>query len=73
MAEKKSRSEGNLWFNQYEPDSGGGDAIAFVREFYGLDFPEVVQFLLKQQGVAILPQKNIPGKGEKAFCPSKEE
>ena len=71
---EKITIRGNLWFNQYEPDSGGGDAIAFVREFYGLDFPEAVQFLLKQQGVAILPQKNIPEKEKKPFAlPKKNE
>ena len=71
---EKITIRGNLWFNQYEPDSGGGDAIAFVREFYGLDFPEAVQFLLKQQGVAILPQKNIPENEKKPFAlPKKNE
>lgn len=71
---EKITIRGNLWFNQYEPDSGGGDAIAFVREFYDLDFPEAVQFLLKQQGVAILPQKNIPEKEKKPFAfPKKNE
>ena len=59
---EKITIRGNLWFNQYEPDSGGGDAIAFAREFYGLDFPEAVKFLLEQQGVVILPQKDVPAK-----------
>lgn len=71
---EKITIRGNLWFNQYEPDSGGGDAIAFVREFYGLDFPEAVQFLLKQQGVVVLPQKDAPAKEKKPFAlPKKNE
>lgn len=71
---EKITIRGNLWFNQYEPDSGGGDAIAFAREFYGLDFPEAVQFLLKQQGVVILPQKDVPAKEKKPFAlPEKNE
>lgn len=71
---EKITIRGNLWFNQYEPDSGGGDAIAFAREFYGLDFPEAVKFLLEQQGVVILPQKDVPAKEKKPFAlPAKNE
>ena len=71
---EKITIRGNLWFNQYEPDSGGGDAIAFAREFYGLDFPEAVKFLLEQQGVVILPQKDVPAKEKKSFAlPAKNE
>ena len=71
---EKITIRGNLWFNQYEPDSGGGDAIAFAREFYGLDFPEAVKFLLEQQGVVILPQKDVPAKEKKPFAlPTKNE
>ena len=71
---EKITIRGNLWFNQYEPDSGGGDAIAFAREFYGLDFPEAVKFLLEQQGVVILPQKDVPAKEKKPFAlPEKNE
>ena len=65
---EKITIRGNLWFNQYEPDSGGGDAIAFVREFYGLDFPEVVQFLLKQQALPSF-HKRIYRKRRKSLLP----
>lgn len=34
----------NLWFHQYE--RVGGDAVDFVRRFYGLDYPQAVEFLL---------------------------
>lgn len=36
----------NLWFHQYE--RVGGDAVDFVRRFYGLDYPQAVEFLLGQ-------------------------
>ena len=35
---------GNLWFHQYE--RVGGDAIDFVRRFYGMDYPQAVELLL---------------------------
>lgn len=41
----------NEWFHQYE--LVGGDAIAFVRRWYNLNFPEAVAFLLKEQNTAI--------------------
>lgn len=69
---EKITIRGNLWFNQYNPE--GGDAIAFARAFYGLDFPEAVKFLLEQQGVVILPQKGAPAKEKKTFAlPEKNE
>lgn len=69
---RKNHDPGNLWFNQYNPE--GGDAIAFAREFYGLDFPEAVKFLLEQQGVVVLPQKDAPAKEKKPFAlPEKNE
>lgn len=69
---EKITIRGNLWFNQYNPE--GGDAIAFAREFYGLDFPEAVKFLLEQQGVVVLPQKDAPAKEKKPFAlPEKNE
>lgn len=42
---------GNEWFHQYQRE--GGDAIAFIRRWYNLDFPEAVAFLLQEQGLAI--------------------
>ena len=35
---------GNLWYHQYEQT--GGDAIDFVRRFYGMDYPEALEYLL---------------------------
>ena len=36
---------GNLWFHQYE--RVGGDAIDFVRRFMGKDYPETMEYLLR--------------------------
>lgn len=41
---QKVTIRGNLWFHQYERE--GGDAIDFVRRFYGFDYPQAVTFLL---------------------------
>lgn len=41
---QKVTVRGNLWFHQYE--RVGGDAVDFVRRFYGLDYPQAVEFLL---------------------------
>lgn len=49
---QKVTIRGNLWFHQYERE--GGDAIDFVRRFYGLDYPQAVTFLLGDS-VASLP------------------
>ena len=37
---QKVTVRGNLWFHQYE--RVGGDAVDFVRRFYGLDYPQAV-------------------------------
>lgn len=63
---EKITVRGNLWYNQYEQE--GGDAIEFARRFYNLDFPEAVQLLLEQQGIAVLPAKEIPQKEKKPFA-----
>ena len=41
---QKVTVRGNLWFHQYE--RVGGDAVDFARRFYGLDYPQAVEFLL---------------------------
>lgn len=41
---QKVTVRGNLWFHQYE--RVGGDAVDFVRRFYGLNYPQAVEFLL---------------------------
>lgn len=50
---------GNEWFHQYQRE--GGDAIAFVRRWFNLDFQEAVSFLLQEQGAAI-PQTEEKGR-----------
>lgn len=37
----------NLWFHQYE--QVGGTTIGFVRKFWGLSYPEAVQFILGEE------------------------
>lgn len=36
----------NLWFHQYE--QVGGTTVGFVRKFWGLSYPEAVQFILNE-------------------------
>lgn len=43
----------NLWYNQYE--QSGGDAVDFVRQFYGLSYPEAVKCLLGANCTATFP------------------
>lgn len=38
--------KGNLWFHQYE--QVGGTTVGFVRKFWGLSYPEAVQFILNE-------------------------
>lgn len=54
----------NKWFHQYE--RVGGNAIAFVRRWYNLDFPQAVSFLLKEQGAPI-PEAELQPKKKKPF------
>lgn len=70
---EKITIRGNLWFNQYEPDSGGGDAIAFAREFYGLDFPGGGEVSPGTARRCHPPAEGCTGEGEKVLCPSSEE
>ena len=41
---QKVTVRGNLWFHQYERT--GGDAVDFVRRYYGKTYPEAVEYLL---------------------------
>ena len=41
---QKVTIRGNLWYHQYE--QVGGDAVDFVRRFYGKSYPEAVEYLL---------------------------
>lgn len=49
---QKVTIRGNLWFHQYE--RVGGDAVDFVRRFYGLDYPQAVEFLLGNTAIPIV-------------------
>ena len=51
---------GNLWFHQYE--RVGGDAVDFVRRFYGLDYPQAVEFLLGNAAIPIVERHDEKGK-----------
>lgn len=41
----------NLWYHQY--DQAGGDAVSFVRRFFGLPYVEAVAYLLCFNGVSL--------------------
>lgn len=58
---------GNEWFHQYQRE--GGDAIAFVRRWYDLSFPEAVAFLLEAQGIAIPNTDDMPKPNQKEKKP----
>lgn len=63
---QKVTIRGNLWFHQYE--RVGGDAVDFVRRFYGLDYPQAVEFLLEQSSEKpMLPAAPPVQSAEKAF------
>ena len=41
----------NLWYHQYE--RVGGDAVAFVRRFMGMNYVDAVEYLLRYNGVPL--------------------
>lgn len=53
---QKVTIRGNLWYHQYE--QVGGDAVDFVRKFYGKSYPEAVKYLLGGQFEATLNSHN---------------
>ncbi|MCL2212742.1 MAG: DUF3991 and toprim domain-containing protein [Oscillospiraceae bacterium] len=55
---------GNMFFNHYE--QRGGNATTFVREQFGLSYPEAVQLLLGES-VGFSPVTQLPPKEQKAF------
>ena len=57
---QKVTIRGNLWFHQYE--RVGGDAVDFVRRFYGLDYPQAVEFLLGNAAIPIVERHDEKGK-----------
>ena len=62
---QKVTIRGNLWFHQYEQK--GGDAVAFVRHFYGKSYAEAVQYLLGDRIGEQRPRAPIVEKTEKHF------
>ena len=57
---QKVTVRGNLWFHQYE--RVGGDAVDFVRRFYGLDYPQAVEFLLGSKTLPLIEHPDEKGK-----------
>lgn len=45
---------GNLWYHHYAQE--GGDAIAFVRRFFHMSYPEAMQLLLGERQSDLQPQ-----------------
>lgn len=62
---QKVTIRGNLWFNQYE--RVGGDAVDFVRRYYGMDYPGAVAYLLGE-GNALLHTTLAVPRQTKAFA-----
>ena len=62
---QKVTIRGNLWFHQY--DQQGGDAIDFVRRFYGKDYPEAVAFLLNSSDGTLAISPPVESKPKKPF------
>lgn len=55
---QKVTLRGNLWFHQYE--RVGGDAVDFARKFYGLDYPQAVEYLLGNGSTLTSVEKETP-------------
>ncbi len=56
---------GNLWFHQY--DREGGDAIDFVRRFFGKTYPEAMEYLLGGCGGMLIVSPPIRKEPPKPF------
>lgn len=59
----------NLWYHQYE--QVGGDAIAFVRKFLGMDYVSAVEYLLQFNGIPI-PERRQKERKPFALPPANE-
>lgn len=62
---QKVTIRGNLWFHQYE--QRGGDAIDFVRRFYGKSYTEAVEYLLGNSDGVLRVSPSIPKAESKPF------
>ena len=62
---EKVTVRGNLWFHQYERI--GGDAVDFVRQFYNMDFPQAVNFLLGNNDGTIQRAEPVKQEPKKPF------
>ena len=67
---QKVTIRGNLWFHQYE--QVGGDAVDFVRRFYGLDYREAV-LTLTSMGVEVIREPVEPFPRKPLQIPDKHE
>ena len=62
---------GNLWYHQYE--EVGGDAIDFVRKFYGKDYPEAMEYLLNGYGGTLTVAPPIQRKDKEFVMPERND
>lgn len=62
---------GNLWFNHYSQK--GGEAIDFVREFYGVSYPEAVAMLLGMSSAELIGREHVVGLVEPFALPESDD
>lgn len=62
---EKVTIRGNLWFHQYE--RVGGDAIDFVRKFYGTDYTGAMEYLLGSSGGVLKVAPTVQKKEKAPF------
>jgi len=62
---EKVTIRGNLWYHQYEQK--GGDAIDFVRRFYGKSYTEAMDFLLGDSGATLSQAPAVKKEEPKPF------
>ena len=62
---QKVTIRGNLWFHQYE--RVGGDAIDFVRKFYGTDYTGAMEYLLGGSGGGLKTAQPVQKKEKAPF------
>lgn len=68
---QKVTIRGNLWFNQYE--RVGGDAVDFVRRYYGMDYPGAVAYLLGKGDAFLHKTLAVPRQTKEFALPKANE
>ena len=68
---QKVTVRGNLWFHQYERT--GGDAVDFVRRYYGKSYPEAVEYLLSGSNGTLVTSPPVVMEEKHFELPSKNE